>query len=294
MQSKLIALFLLLLTISATLISITTVRAEDEVDEDVDVLEETDDATKHATQGGAQTGQPAGTSGASGVAGEAGDDDEYEDVEDVEESVSVLQPSPDALTSVLFTNFPDRRFVQGDIVTILIGFHNNGQKTFNITHVGASLRSPFDYSYIIQNLTSSEVGLIVESGREVSIEYKFRADTSLEPLEFWLSGWILYNNSDHQIFTSAFYNATIEFVEKPNNFDARQVFSYFLMAAVGGLVVYIFFQFSSGGKKSKRSGRSSARQQQESNSSWDTEIYTPKERAKKAGNSQKRKKKTSS
>jgi len=257
------------------------------------VLEESDDASKHSSQG-AQTGQQTGST-AGGASGEAGDDDEYEDVEDVEESVSVLQPSPDIHTSVLFTNFPDRRFVQGEIVTILVGFHNSGQKTFNITNVGASLRSPFDYSYIIQNLTSSEVGLIVEPGNEVSIEYKFRADPSLEPLEFWLSGWLLYNNSDHQIFRSAFYNATIDLVEKPNNFDARQVFSYFLMAAVGGLVAYIFFQLSSGGKKSKRSGRSSARQQQESNSSWNTPVYTPKEKAKKAGNnSQKRKKKSSS
>jgi hypothetical protein len=40
----------------------------------------------------------------------------------------------------------------GDIVEVLLGFVNNGDREFNITSVSASLNHPLDHRYYIQNV----------------------------------------------------------------------------------------------------------------------------------------------
>jgi len=126
-------------------------------------------------------------------------------------------------------------------VTVLVGFSNSGDKAFNLTAIGAHLHSPFDFSYYIQNFTAYEVDGVVEPGAQVSLEYTFKPDPSLEPLEFHLSGWILYNDSDNNMFRSTFVNGTIELVEAQSDFDIRGVFTWFLAVAALGLIVYIGF-----------------------------------------------------
>jgi hypothetical protein len=40
----------------------------------------------------------------------------------------------------------------GEQLTLLVNFRNRGDNFYNITHVHASLRSAFDYSYLINNV----------------------------------------------------------------------------------------------------------------------------------------------
>jgi len=155
-----------------------------------------------------------------------------------------LVPSPDVSTSIIFPDYPDKRFPVGEKITVLIGFKNTGKSGFNISYVGAHLNSPFDLSYYIQNFTVREVGATVEPNNEISIEYAFMPDKSLEPLEFHLNAWVLYNNTANDMFMTTFQNGTIELIEKPSEFDAKQFFSYVLFAGVLGLVGYIFLSLS--------------------------------------------------
>ena len=47
----------------------------------------------------------------------------------------------------------------------------------------------------IVQFTVREVAASVESNQEISLEYVFMPDKSLEPLEFHLSAWVLYNST---------------------------------------------------------------------------------------------------
>jgi len=161
--------------------------------------------------------------------------------EELEEEEITLVASPHAHTRVLFPDFPAKKIPVGKEVTALIGFSNTGDKAFNVTGIGAHLHSPYDFAYYIQNFTAYEIEGVIEPGSQLSIEYTFKPDPSLEPLEFHLSGWILYNDSDNNEFRSTFVNGTIELVEAPSDFDIRGVFTWFLAVAALGLIVYVGF-----------------------------------------------------
>lgn len=98
---------LLLLVLIALFVNLNIVRADD-----------AEDATS-------------GSGSAGGAEGATGEEDQEEVVES-EEVVRALVPSPDVSTSVHFPDFADRKFVQGETVTALIGLSNSGDKTYNV------------------------------------------------------------------------------------------------------------------------------------------------------------------
>jgi hypothetical protein len=82
-------------------------------------------------------------------------------------------PSPDVTTAFVFPDHPAKGnlslssveyFIQfysfivllvitaGDVVEVLLGFVNNGDREFNITSLSASLNHPLDFRYYIQNV----------------------------------------------------------------------------------------------------------------------------------------------
>jgi translocon-associated protein subunit alpha len=196
------------------------VFAADVEDEELPVNEE--EETPHAD---------AGSDGAGNAAEE----------EEIEEEEIALVASPNAHTRVLFPDYPTKKIPVGKEVSVLVGFSNSGDKTFNITAIGAHLHSPYDFSYYIQNFTAYEVEGVVAPGEQVSLEYTFKPDPSLEPLEFHLSGWIVYNDSENNMFRSTFVNGTIELTEAQSDFDIRGVFTWCLAVAALGLIVYVGF-----------------------------------------------------
>jgi len=180
-------------------------------------------------------------------------EEEYEEAADPEE-IRIVS-SPDLVTTVFFPDFPNKHFPVQSEVKCLIGITNIGDKTFNISYIGAHFHSPFDFSYYIQNFTVRELGVVVEPQNQLTLEYTFRPDKSLEPLEFWLSGWIYYNNSDNVLFRTTFQNGTIELTEKLTDFNVRRVFSYFFAIALAGLVGFFAVNWTKTKKKSERGTR---------------------------------------
>lgn len=82
-----------------------------------------------------------------------------------------IGPSPDVSTVFVFPDHPNKGtwfiifiylfgfysfysavITAGDVVEVLLGFVNNGEREFNITYVFASLNHPLDYRYYIQNV----------------------------------------------------------------------------------------------------------------------------------------------
>jgi len=167
---------------------------------------------------------------------------EYEEETDVETETSVddeqqqmyVMPAEDVTTWVQFLGVQDNnKFIAGDEVTALIGMHNSGSKTYNVSYsenthgktahtenfqrqwwvltcaycpllcaacvcavsVGAHLHSPYDQSFYVQNFTVRYTSALLPPRSEVTLEYRFRPDERLDALDYHLSGWLIYNDS---------------------------------------------------------------------------------------------------
>jgi len=149
-----------------------------------------------------------------------------------------LGPSPSVTTAFVFPDHPNRVITAGQVVEVLLGFVNNGEQEFNITHIGASLNHPQDFKYYIQNYTKAEFGLLVQPKEQVSVSYRFRPDPLIEPRDFGLVVSVYYQDESGANFTTAFFNGTISIVEPDNDFDLQQLFLYIGFFGVLGLAGY--------------------------------------------------------
>jgi hypothetical protein len=212
------------------------VKAQDE-DDDVEVVEETD-AMPEATEGDIKTPEGA-------------------EVE-AEEEDWIIRSHKDFKFGAFFPSSPEKKFPVGTRTTVLLGVHNTGKNPFNISYVYASLHSPFDYSYYIQNVrfprlvfpflcsfssfcfacfaffsllaqfTVRQYFAVVNPGEQITIDYTFIPDKSLEPLDFWLSAHVIYNDTvAEDMFLTTFFNGTVELVEKPTEFNFRRFVAAF-------------------------------------------------------------------
>jgi len=216
MNNKLLAWVLFFMCISALFLTSHVVRA----DEDGDDEESVPETAQHEH--------------------EAEVDDDGEDIDEAAatepEEQEVLSASDSVVTTFLFPDFLDKKLPVGGKVTVLVGFSNRGSSVYNLTHIGASLHSPFDYNYYIQNFTYREVDSLIEPGEEGTIEYSFTPDKSLEPLEFHLSLTLYYNDTtNNQFYRNAIINGTVELVDLNSGLDVKTVFQYIL--AIAGLLL---------------------------------------------------------
>lgn len=186
--------------------------------EDVDIVEEDDESST--------------------MADAMAEEDAYEDDYDVHE----------VTTSYTIPDYPDGRFPVGKPVTILVDFSNKGQDVFNVTKIAAFLHSPFDLNYFIQNFTGKAVSGVAAPSAQISLEYKVTPDEKLEPLEFWLSGYVEYTmEGSDEPYTQMFVNTTIELYDSRTSFDFSNLFTTVLMmATIGG---FAYFGLSAGAEK---------------------------------------------
>ena len=177
------------------------------------------------------------------AAAAAGDDaselDEFDEYEEEEEEDQFVQPvliHPDVSTTVYF---PEKNVKIGERNSIVIGFSNKGRDSFNVTAMGAHLHSPFDYSYHIQNFTAYRIeGSSIGPGQQGSVEYFFTPDPAIEPHDFWLSAWVLYNNSAQRMFVNTVYNGTVTLVDEKGALDAKGIMSNVWLLAILAAIGY--------------------------------------------------------
>jgi len=218
------------------------------------------------------------------------DDEDKDDLKpddlEYDEDDGILRPHPDVRASVHFPEFSDKKFDLGARVNALIGFNNKGNNPFNVTAIGAFFHSPYDYSYYIQNFSYRDVGVILQGHWQVTFEYSFAPDKGLEPVEYWLSGWIDYNSSEGREYRSTWFNGTVTLVEKNTEFDIRKTLSYLFLLFLLGLTIYfaINYQTLTGGKKKKerKPYTEKAAPKATTDADWGT-IYKPATQARRVG-----------
>jgi len=177
-----------------------------------------------------------------------------EEVTEGDEEVSETGAVPVVETAVFFPDYQDKKFPIGERVTMLALVKNAGEEPFQLTSIAAHLHSVFDLNYYVQNFTVRELGVVVEPHREVSLEYFFFPDRSLEPLEFHFSADIEYNSTSGEVYRKTIFSSTVELFDKPQPWDFQSFLSYLFGTGIVIAACYFgYLTFRS--EKPSRSGR---------------------------------------
>jgi len=200
-------------------------------------------------------------------------DEEDLDVDDLavdEEDLEVLDdidggPSSDVATLPFFPA-TSKSFTLGAPSSVLIHFANEGVRTFNVTRVGAHFHSPFDLSYYIQNFSIRSLGEVVPPSSEITIEYQFRPEM-LEPIDFWFSLWIEYDDGNGREYRSTVYNNTVNLVDGPMEWTSTDFMNYFTWFGGASALYYFYNGGTFASKKSRKSAKPVAAAEAEASSS---------------------------
>jgi len=199
---------------------------------------------------------------------------------------STTTSSPIQVTKDVNGEYDSYKFQVGEEVTMLIGVQNTGIRPYNLTYITGALHSPYDHSYYIQNFTVSLINAVVDAGTEISLEYKFKSDPNLEPLQFQLEAYFLYNTTDdREVYRVTFFNKTVDLVEKSGEFNTRTLFSYLLVLSCIGIAGY--YVYSTRVVKSVRRSRVYENTPQQE---WTAPMYTPQDKSKPVGKRRSKKK----
>eukprot|EP00457_Paulinella_chromatophora_P009650 gb/GEZN01009721.1/.p1 GENE.gb/GEZN01009721.1/~~gb/GEZN01009721.1/.p1 ORF type:complete len:264 (+),score=68.85 gb/GEZN01009721.1/:40-831(+) len=188
------------------------------------------------------------------------DFDEGEDMEEMEymeegmdePEMSGFRPA-DIRTTVIFPDHEGGKpFIAGEPVTALVGVWNAGDEPYNLSYCGASFHSPYDYSYFIQNFTVQQPNAMLAPQTQKTLEYKFTPDASLEAVDFWLSGWVIYNDTEGQLYRSVWTNGTVTLEEKASEVNARLAFVFIVIIALVALFCYLIYDKVVNSKSAKK------------------------------------------
>jgi len=160
------------------------------------------------------------------------------DAPDEEEEVTGIRASPNAVTTVLFPDFPEKNLPAGKPIYVVVGLHNKGENDFIVDTIDASFRYPQDYSYFIQNFTGSQYNRVVQPNTETSFLYAFHPHESYGGRPFGLTILMMYKDADGNQYGSGVFNETITFKELEETFDGETFFLYVLLAATALLVIF--------------------------------------------------------
>merc|ERR1712137_805332 len=203
-------------------------------------------------------------------ADEDGGDDEEDEVdvtedggakpEDEDLSDVKLNASPDAETTILFTNpagMSNLELPAGKIAEFLVGFTNKGSQDMLIESVEAAFHYPMDHSFIIQNFSAIQYGKVVKPSQQATVGYSFIPAEPFAGRPFGLSINLAYRDVDGRFYTDSVFNETVNIVEVDEGFDGETFFLYVFFAA--GFVLLLVLGQQGLASMGKRRGASSSR-----------------------------------
>jgi len=165
-----------------------------------------------------------------------------------------ITSSPDVSTIAFFPQFPEKRFVAGEIIEVLLGFTNSGESTFNVTFIEGGIGSP-DFNYWIQNFTEQEYNIAVRPGERTTFSYLFKPDAMLEPRAYGFLATVFYLDETGANFTTYFHNDTITLLEPVGSVDPQTFFTYIGLIGLLGLAGIIAYRIQGSKAKKQRKER---------------------------------------
>ncbi|KAK6136682.1 hypothetical protein DH2020_029589 [Rehmannia glutinosa] len=178
-----------------------------------------------------------------------------EDVQDF--GSGSFSPAPDVETVCVFPKNPSKIVVAGEESELLVGIKNDdiitGDSNINVIAIQASVHLPFNYHYLLQNLSAQAFNnASVPPSVQATFPYIFAVSKFLQSGAYDLVGTIVYE-IDQNPYQSTFYNGTIEVTEAGGMFSVESVFLFCLGIALLGLLgFWIRGQIQNFSKKTKR------------------------------------------
>jgi len=164
--------------------------------------------------------------------------------EEEEAKAQQILPSPDAETSILFTQpVAKKEFPAGHLVKFLVGLYNKGSQDFVVDSMEASFRYPMDYSFYIRNYSTVAINRIVPAKAEATFDYTMIPAEDLSGRPFGLTVNLNYRYENGTVFQSAVFNETIHIIEDETNFNPETGFLYAFFISLAVLLAFLGYHF---------------------------------------------------
>lgn len=174
----------------------------------------------------------------------------------------------------------------GEVVEVLCGFSNTGDKSFNITQMKGSLHSAADYKTIM-NFTEANPFAEIKKGEHGTMNYRFLLDPAFEPREYIVTLSVDYIDADRDEYRTTYFNSTVEAIESQSDLASRTIFGRIITIGIIGLVAYFgnnaYKKYSS--KKGRRTTPDAAAKASSGANEWLQDVNVPG--AKKANSGKK-------
>lgn len=143
-----------------------------------------------------------------------------------------------AITNYALPEHPQKQFPAGDVIPIIMGFHNAAATNYTVTAIMGSLNQLNFFNMYIQNFTMQRYGIIIPPNNEVTLEYRFRPDPALASMEFFIAFTVFYEDFNRQQYSSTFFNETVDITEPEKLFDTEGLFMYIMILVLLALAVF--------------------------------------------------------
>lgn len=154
-----------------------------------------------------------------------------------------MPPPHDAVeTAFWFPKNAKKQFPAGQVGDVAVGFHNGAAEALNISAIMGSLNSPFDFNFHVQNFSYQIYDTKLQPGEEVSLEYQFMPYGQLQPREFAMALTVFYH-TDKQLYSSTFYNGTVDITEPASLIDSQLIFLYLMALGIAAAIGYAVFSY---------------------------------------------------
>lgn len=160
----------------------------------------------------------------------------------VKHPLTDLPPSGQITTAYYFPDHPKKEFPAGDLVKVVVGIHNHASEPYNISAIMGSVNSPMDFSIYLLNFTQRLYFELLPANEELSVEYMFRPDPLLSPREFTIALTLFYEDLKGAIYSSTFFNSTVDIKDQNRLVDTDLVFLYLTIAALIGFAGFLAYQ----------------------------------------------------
>lgn len=154
---------------------------------------------------------------------------------DVNNLLNAIQPpSENIKTSVkVITESNDTSVLPGEVVSVLIGFENTGDKTFTVTDICATFTNHYDNTQMLRNYSAVHHNISVRSGDLHTFEYMIQLDQKMTPFSY---GFVVavFGHCNGEEYTQIPLNGTIVVKESPAAISTRSFL--IIVAFLSGLI----------------------------------------------------------
>eukprot|EP01130_Rhizamoeba_saxonica_P000080 TRINITY_DN10100_c0_g1_i1.p1 TRINITY_DN10100_c0_g1~~TRINITY_DN10100_c0_g1_i1.p1 ORF type:complete len:222 (-),score=41.95 TRINITY_DN10100_c0_g1_i1:22-687(-) len=168
-----------------------------------------------------------------------------QNVEKYQQQEQKIYASRNITTSAVFPRHNSMKVPAGEVVELLLGFKNIGDKAVNVTYIRSNLLFNYDKS-VIKNFTTFAYGDVVMPGEEATFSYSFYIDQMVQPSNYGFISAVYYYDEQYQNYTTVFFNGTIDVIEAERDIDVSNFFGLVFLAGIIAIAGYVYIQTKQG------------------------------------------------